>query len=304
MNTLDLLMIVLPAFMIFFAGFIGQKLIGFNIRSISSMALYIMSPFLAFRTFYTNELTAEYFYIILFCLILCFVLMIIVWITAICTKATKQQMSAMMLGGAFMNSGNYGAPIVLFALGSIGFDYAVIMMVFQSFLMNTIGLSFASLGGKEGASLKDSLQRVIRMPVIHGALLGIVLQLLSVNIPITFMEAVSLIADASIPTVMLVLGMQLAVITRKKVAYRYVSSVTIIRMIVSPILAIIIVSFLPISSLLKNVLIIQAAMPAAANTTMFAIQFGTEPDLVSFTTLVTTILSIVTIPIVLFGLGI
>ena len=304
MNTLDLLMIVLPAFMIFFAGFIGQKLIGFNIRSISSMALYIMSPFLAFRTFYTNELTAEYFYIILFCLILCFVLMIIVWITAICTKATKQQMSAMMLGGAFMNSGNYGAPIVLFALGSIGFDYAVIMMVFQSFLMNTIGLFFASLGGKEGASLKDSLQRVIRMPVIHGALLGIVLQLLSVNIPITFMEAVSLIADASIPTVMLVLGMQLAVITRKKVAYRYVSSVTIIRMIVSPILAIIIVSFLPISSLLKNVLIIQAAMPAAANTTMFAIQFGTEPDLVSFTTLVTTILSIVTIPIVLFGLGI
>ena len=304
MNTLDLLMIVLPAFMIFFAGFIGQKLIGFNIRSISSMALYIMSPFLAFRTFYTNELTAEYFYIILFCLILCFVLMIIVWITAICTKATKQQMSAMMLGGAFMNSGNYGAPIVLFALGSIGFDYAVIMMVFQSFLMNTIGLFFASLGGKEGASLKDSLQRVIRMPVIHGALLGIVLQLLSVNIPITFMEAVSLIADASIPTVMLVLGMQLAVITRKKVAYRYVSSVTIIRMIGSPILAIIIVSFLLISTLLKNVLIIQAAMPAAANTTMFAIQFGTEPDLVSFTTLVTTILSIVTIPIVLFGLGI
>lgn len=297
-------MIVLPAFMIFFAGFVGQKMIGFDIRSISSVALYIMSPFLAFRTFYVNELTVEYFYIILFCLILMFALMIIVWITAYFTKATKQQMSAMMLGGAFMNSGNYGAPIVLFALGAIGFDYAVIMMVFQSFLMNTFGLFFASLGGKEGASWKDSLRRVIRMPVIHGALLGIILQLLHVNIPAPFMEAVSLIADASIPTVMLVLGMQLAVITRKQVAYRYVTSVTFIRMIVSPILAALIVSFMPISTLLKSVLIIQASMPAAANTTMFAIQFGTEPDLVSFTTLITTILSIVTIPIVLFSLGI
>ena len=297
-------MIVLPAFLIFFAGFLGQKLIGFNIRSISSMTIYIMSPFLAFRTFYTNELTAEYLYIILFCLTLCLALMVIVWITAICTNATRQQLAAMMLGGAFMNSGNYGAPIVLFALGSIGFDYAVIVMVVHSFLMNTIGLFFASLGGKEPASCKDSLRRVIRMPVIHGAMLGIVLQLLSVNIPVTFMEAISLIADASIPTVMLVLGMQLADITRKAVAYRYVSSVTFIRMIVSPVLAIIIVSFLPISSLLKDVLIIQAAMPAAANTTMLAIQFGTEPDLVSFTTLVTTILSIVTLPIVLFGLGI
>lgn len=297
-------MIVLPAFMIFFAGFIGQKVIGFDIRSISSVALYIMSPFLAFRTFYVNEVTVEYFYIIVFCLLLCFGLMIIVWITAILTKATKQQMSAMMLGGAFMNSGNYGAPIVLFALGTIGFDYAVIMMVFQSFLMNTIGLFFASLGGEEGASLKDSLRRVVRMPVIHGALAGIVLQLLSVKIPVPFMEAVSLIADASIPTVMLVLGMQLAVITKTRVAYRYVTSVTFIRMIVSPILAVIIVYFMPISSLLKSVLIIQAAMPAAANTTMFAIQFGTEPDLVSFTTLVTTILSVITIPIVLFGLGV
>jgi len=300
----DLLMIVLPAFMIFFAGFIGQKVIGFDIRSISSVALYIMSPFLAFRTFYVNEVTVEYFYIIVFCLLLCFGLMIIVWITAILTKATKQQMSAMMLGGAFMNSGNYGAPIVLFALGTIGFDYAVIMMVFQSFLMNTIGLFFASLGGEEGASWKDSVRRVTRMPVIHGALAGIVLQLLSVKIPVPFMEAVSLIADASIPTVMLVLGMQLAVITKTRVAYRYVTSVTFIRMIVSPILAVIIVYFMPISSLLKSVLIIQAAMPAAANTTMFAIQFGTEPDLVSFTTLITTILSIVTIPIVLFSLGI
>ncbi|WP_081707818.1 AEC family transporter [Bacillus massiliigorillae] len=301
---MSLLMVVLPAFMIFFAGFIGQKLIGFDIRSVSKVALYIMSPFLAFRTFYVNELTMEYFYIILFCLALCFALMFVVWITAHFTKASKQQMSAMMLGGAFMNSGNYGAPIVLFALGKVGFDYAVIMMVFQSFLMNTIGLFFASLGGEEEASAKESFSRVIRMPVIHGAIAGILLQLLSIQIPKPFMEAVSLIADASIPTVMLVLGMQLAVIANKRVAYRYVSWVTLIRMIASPVIAILIVSLMPISTLLKDVLIIQAAMPAAANTTMFAIQYGTEPDLVSFTTLITTLLSIVTIPIVLFYLGV
>lgn len=297
-------MIVLPAFMIFFAGYIGQKIIGFDIRSISKVALYIMSPFLAFRTFYINEITVEYFYIMLFCLILMFALMMIVWITALFTKATKQQMAAMMLGGAFMNSGNYGAPIVLFALGMIGFDYAVIMMVFQSFLMNTFGLFFASLGGEEEASVKESFRSVARMPVIHGAIAGIGLQFLSVQIPDAFMKAISLVADASIPTVMLVLGMQLAVIATKRVAYRYVTAVTFIRMVVSPILAAVIVSFMPISSLLKSVLIIQAAMPAAANTTMFAIQFGTEPDLVSFTTLITTILSLLTIPIVLFFIGV
>ncbi|HEY9576959.1 MAG TPA: AEC family transporter, partial [Pseudobacillus sp.] len=142
------------------------------------------------------------------------------------------------------------------------------------------------------------------MPVIHGALAGVTLQLLSIHIPQAFMEAISLVADASIPTVMLVLGMQLAVIAKKRVAYRYVSAVTITRMFVSPVLAVAIIALMPINELLKDVLILQAAMPAAANTTMFAIQFGTEPDLVSFTTLITTLLSIVTIPVMLFYLGV
>lgn len=301
---MELLMIVLPAFMIFFTGFLGQKIIGFDIRSISMAALYIMSPFLAFRTFYTNELTMEYVYIIVFCLALCFGLIGIIILISYFMKASKPQMSAMILGGAFMNSGNYGAPVVLFAFGAAGFDYAVIMMVFQSLLMNTIGLFFASLGGEDESSFTQSLKSVVRMPVIHGALAGITLQLLSFHIPEAFMEAISLVADASIPTVMLVLGMQLAVIVRKRVAYRCVSAVTLVRMVISPLLAVAIVALMPINGLLKDVLLLQAAMPAAANTTMFAIQFGTEPDLVSFTTLVTTLLSIGTIPVMLFYLGV
>ena len=300
---MNLILIILPVFIIFFIGYIGQKLIGFDIKSISTAALYLMSPFLAFRTFYANELTMDYFYIILFCLILTVVLLIVVWISALSMKASRQQLSAMILGGVFMNSGNYGAPVVLFAFGAVAFDYAVIMMVFQSLLMNTIGIFFASIGGNEKATLGQSVQRVIRMPLIYAAFLGVGLQLASLTIPKPLMEGISLVADASIPTVMLVLGMQLAAISRKRVAYRYVSAVTVIRMVLSPLIAAGILYFMPVSDLLKAVIILQAAMPAAANTTMFALQFGTEPDLVSFTTFITTLISIITIPIVLFFLG-
>lgn len=299
-----LLLIILPVFIIFTIGYIGQKLIGFDIKSISTAALYLMSPFLAFRTFFTNELTMDYFYIILFCLLLTVILLAIVWVTGIMMKATRPQLSAMILGGVFMNSGNYGAPVVLFAFGAVGFDYAVIMMVFQSLLMNTIGIFFASIGGEEKATLQQSIQRVIRMPLIYAAVLGIVLQLFAVTVPKPVMEGISLVADASIPTVMLVLGMQLAAISRKRVAYRYVSAVTVIRMVASPLIAAGILYFMPVSDLLKAVIILQSAMPAAANTTMFALQFGTEPDLVSFTTFITTLISIITIPFVLFFLGV
>lgn len=301
---MDLIFIILPVLIIFGIGFIGQKLIGFDIKSISTAALYLMSPFLAFRTFYTNPLNMDYVYIIAFCLILTVSLFVVVWITGKLMGATMPQMSAMILGGVFMNSGNYGAPVVLFAFGAVGFDYAVVMMVFQSLLMNTIGIFFASLGGEEKATLRESFQRVIRMPLIYAAFLGVGLQVVHFNLPKPLMEGISMVADASIPTVMLVLGMQLAAIQRKRVAYRYVSAVTIIRMVASPAIATIILLFMPVNDLLRAVLILQTAMPAAANTTMFALQFGTEPDLVSFTTFITTIISIITIPIVLFFLGV
>lgn len=301
---MNLILIILPVFIIFFIGYIGQKLIGFDIKSISTAALYLMSPFLAFRTFYTNELTMDYFYIVLFSLLLTIILLVVVWITALVMRATRTQLSAMILGGVFMNSGNYGAPVVLFAFGAVGFDYAVIMMVFQSLLMNTVGIFFASIGGEEKATLRQSFQRVIRMPLIYAAMLGIGLQLVSVPIPTALMQGISLVADASIPTVMLVLGMQLAVISRKRVAYRYVSAVSVIRMVASPLIAVGILYFMPVNDLLKAVIIVQASMPAAANTTMFALQFGTEPDLVSFTTFITTLISIITIPVVLFFLGV
>ncbi|MCG7344613.1 AEC family transporter [Sporosarcina sp. ACRSL] len=301
---MELLFIIFPVFFIFAVGFIGQKLIGFNIKSISTTALYLMSPFLAFRTFYGNPLTWDYFYIVLFNLLLFLFLFLLVWSTARIMGATRSERSAMILGGVFMNSGNYGAPVVLFALGAIGFDYAVIIMVFHALIMNTFGIFIASIGSDERATWQDALHRVVRMPLIYAAALGICLQFFAFQLPDPLMEGISLVADASIPTVMLVLGMQLAAMTKKKVAYRYVTAVTLIRMVASPAIAMLILVFLPVNDLLRMVLIIQASMPAAANTTLFALQFGTEPDLVSFTTFVTTLISIVTIPVILLLLGV
>lgn len=59
-------------------------------------------------------------------------------------------------------------------------------------------------------TLRQSLQRLIRMPLINVAILGVSLQLLAVTVPKTMMEDISTVADESIPTIMLVLGMHLA----------------------------------------------------------------------------------------------
>ena len=295
----DLLLIVLPAFLIFGAGFIGQKLLKLDIKSISTMSLYLMLPFLTFDTFYSNQLNVEYFYMFLFTCLLALIMMTLTVLFGFFIKADKTQLSAMLLGTIFPNSGNYGAPVAMFAFGAMGFQYAVIFMVIHAFLMNTIGIFIASYGSEKTTSIKDSLMRVIKMPVLYGFLFGVLFQLLHIELPSTIQDGISLVGSASIPTVMLILGMQLAEIKPQKFELKYVNTVTISRMIISPLLAVVLVNFMPVNDMIKNVYILLAAMPIAANTTLLAVQFNVKPDLTSFTTLVTTLLSLVTIPLTL-----
>lgn len=301
---MTLLLIILPVLIVFATGYIGQKKLSLDIKTISTMSLYLMSPPLAFRTFYQTPITHDYVYIFSFAILLCLLLVMITFIATKLLRTTRSETSAMMLGAVFMNSGNYGAPVALFAFGNEGFHVAVIIMVIHSLLMNSLGIFFASVGSKENTSIKGALKAVLHMPVLYGAIFGIVLQLCHVPIHQSIMDGVSLIADASIPVVMLVLGMQLASMSRNRVNYHIMGTTTVIRMIASPLIAASILYFMPLDPVIKSVLILQSAMPAAANTTMIALQFNTAPDLVSFTTFVTTVISIISIPIVLFLLGV
>ncbi|EDL64235.1 hypothetical protein BSG1_00110 [Bacillus sp. SG-1] len=262
-----------------------------------------MLPFLAFQTFYENELSINYLYIILFCVLLLFGLVLISIVAGRFTNLPQTKTSAFVLAGAFMNSGNYGVPVILFAFGETGFQYAVIMMVIQSLLMNTVGLYFAAKGSKKGGTFKDSLIKIIKMPVLYGSVAGLLFQVGSVPLPDFLYNGINLIASATIPTIMLVLGMQLANISKKNVQMKELSAVLVMRFVASPLIAYGITVLLSLDILLSSVLIVLAAMPTAANTTMFAVQFDTEPDLVSFSTLVTTSVSIVSVPFMLMLLS-
>lgn len=301
---MELLFVIIPVLLVFVTGFIGQRILKFDIKNISTLTLYVMSPVLAFRTFYQTPLNKDYMYIALFAVLLCLFLFIVTFIVTKIIRTDRSESSAMMLGAVFMNSGNYGAPVALFAFGQEGFHIAVIIMVIHSLFMNTLGIFFASIGSSDSPSLKESLRSVYKMPVLWGAIAGLALQLAHIPIHYSIMNGVDLISDASIPVVMLILGMQLAVISRKRVNYTAMGATTFIRIVLSPLIATAILACMPLPTMVKSVLILQAAMPAAANTTMLALQFNTKPDLVSFTTLVTTIISIVSIPIVLFFLGV
>ncbi|WMY91344.1 AEC family transporter [Snodgrassella communis] len=295
------LIILLPVFGIFVTGFIAQKVLKFDIASLSKLSLYILSPFLAFKTFYTHQLTAAYAYYAFYVLALCVGLIILVYLWSKVCHYQNQDNCALILASCFMNNGNYGTPVILVFFGSAGFDVAVILMVLQQFIMSTLGTYYAAKGSSdvEGVSQRTILKKVLRMPIVYGALFGLIFQLLHIPLSKEIMLAVGMIGDSSIPVIMLILGMQLATLHIRQIEVAKISFALVVRLMVSPLWALLLVYFMPIDLMAKKILIVLAAMPTAANTTLISVQFNTKPQLVSSATFFSTVLSLITLPIVL-----
>ncbi|MGN7938718.1 AEC family transporter [Virgibacillus sp. 6R] len=295
---MDFFLILIPIFGIFALGFIGQKKIGFDTKTISTMALYLMSPVLVFRTFYTTEFNLTYLYLALYTFLLCFSLIAVVYVIAFIRKYSVKETCGMILASSFMNNGNYGTPVVLLLFGATGLDYAIVLMVIQQLVMCTVGVYYAAKGSPEGDGVRSAIRAVQRMPMVYGAAFGLVLQAFHVELGSSITQAVDMVADSAIPTVMIVLGMQLAKISLKKFEKEKVSLSLVTKLAVSPAIAYILSLFLPVDDMVKQIMIIMAAMPTAANTTMYALQFNTEPEFVSSATLLSTTLSLATLPII------
>ncbi|MCA1021196.1 AEC family transporter [Halobacillus halophilus] len=296
---MEFITILLPIFLVFGIGFTAQKILQFDTSAFSKLALYILVPFLVFQTFYEETITFSYVYISIYMLGLCAAIIVIVTILSKVTGYSEKERCGLVLSCAFTNNGNYGTPLVLFLFGTAGMDTAIVLMVLQQLLMSTLGVYYAAKGGSGGSGVKAALRSVRRMPMVYGALIGYLFQAFDLSIG-GLENGVDLIAGAAIPLIMLTLGMQLANINVTGFEYRKVSTALIIKLIAAPAIAAVIVWGMPVDPLMKQIMIIMAATPTAANTTMYAIQFQTEPQTVTSSTLFTTLVSILTIPVVIY----
>ncbi|KRM30555.1 hypothetical protein FC83_GL001690 [Agrilactobacillus composti DSM 18527 = JCM 14202] len=289
---------MLPVLLIFLTGFIFQRVFMLDIRPLSTMAMYLLLPFLVFQTFYKQPLDASFLYIVVTSLLILAGLILIGWLLSKWRHYPKKQVNGFLLATVFPNSGNYGVPIVLFAYGQKGLAYAMPLMVFHTILMGVVGIYIAANGDSAGG-FKKPLQSVLKQPMNYVIIPGILMQHYHVTIPANFMKSIDLVSNIAIPLIMLILGMQLANVVGQHINWRRVGLASILRLVISPILAYAICLMFPIDPLLRNVIVVMAAMPSAANTTLYAIEFEAEPQFVSSATLVTTLASIFSLTFVL-----
>lgn len=288
--------VILPIMLVFLAGFILQRLRVLDVKSVSAVTIYILSPALVFISLYDAEFNGSYAIIFIYMFVLFYIMVFLNKILAKVFKWSKNVESASILSTGFMNSGNYGLPVVLFSLGQAALPYAVFIMVVQGLQNNFFGIYYAS---RSSSGIKRAILNVFKMPTTYAMFLAFIFQFFRIPISESIHSTLSMVGEASIPVMMIVLGTQLGSITGIKLDWQVITSSVLLKMIIAPLFAAGFVYFLDINPLIGAILIIISAMPPAATTTMYAIEFDTEPELVSSITFISTVTSILTITILL-----
>jgi predicted permease len=205
---------------------------------------------------------------------------------------------ATVLALASKNCANYGLPVVLYAFGEEGLVVGTMFMITHIVTHMTVGLSIVGWGG-DGSRWKRLLG-AFRFPYVYAVGLAFLLRAFgpSFVLPAAAARPIELLGDTWIPLMLVLLGMELARIQIAHV-WKQATLLAAIKLILPPLLAFGLVTAFGIDGLVRDVLIVQSAMPTAVNGLLLARQFNVRPDLVASVLMLSTLGSIVTIAVLL-----
>lgn len=205
---------------------------------------------------------------------------------------TKLQKGVWRFSLCFPNVAFIGYPVVEALFGAKGLFFAMILALPFNLLAYTLGPLL--LSGTFRISWKQFVS-----PGVLAALTALIIALGHIQVPQIVGDSLALVGQVNIPLSLLVLGSKLSHVP----VGRIFSSVRMwvvsaLRLLVLPAVLVFLLRMMHIDSLLLNVAVAQMAMPVAVNGTMLSLQFGGDSEAMAQVTFLTTVLSIVTIPIV------
>lgn len=268
-----------------------------SLRTLSSLVFYVFTPCLAFSSLAGSDVGVEEVGRIgLFVVVTTLVIGGITWALARLLHLSPPDTSSLLLVAMFGNVGNYGLPFNELAFGQRGLERAVIYMVVSSVLIFSLGILVAAR--VQGSAPSQMLSRMAHMPIAYALLLAGLVRLGVLSVPDPVLKSVAIIAQGTVPLMLLILGMQLSEVHIQG-KWRLIGLVSGVRLLLAPLIALPLAGLLGLTGLPAQVSIIEASMPSAVYAIILSIEFDLALDLTTGVVFLTTLVSPLTlIPLV------
>ncbi|MGE4284726.1 MAG: AEC family transporter [Clostridia bacterium] len=201
-------------------------------------------------------------------------------------------------GLIFSNFSFMGFPVISAIYGQEGVLYTSIFILVIRILFNTVGVAIMQRGS--GGKDKIQLKNILNPPII-AVFIGLTIFLFKIQIPKPIAMSLSMLSSAMTPLGMIVIGLILA---NQKFTQMFsdvkVYIASFIRLIFIPVCLLIPLKMLGFDSLIVGVPVIVTAMPMAATASILAEKYNGNSYLGAQCMFVSSLLSIITIPLIVF----
>lgn len=288
--------VLLPVVLVAALGALLAARVPIDQETISKITLYLLSPALVAETvLHTPIQMSEAVRLTLAYVAVLIVSLLIGWACGL--GGDRRSARSLSISVGLWNAGNMGLPIALFAFGQAGFERATILFLVSFIGMYAVGPAVLTMG-RDGVTLAGTAQAVMRLPVLWVAAVALGVRGLDVPVPEGVDRGVTLLAQATLPMILLALGLQLGAGGWIRPTAR-IWAATGARLVIGPASAWAIGWTVGLRGEALAVLILSAAMPTAVNALLIAREYEGDTDAVAATIVTTTLISIVTLVLLL-----
>nr|WP_294872198.1 AEC family transporter [Prevotella sp.] len=274
-------------------GYMGDK---FD-KKLSSIVVDITCPLLVLSSVMGDELPDRTLILPLLGVgFLTYILLLVFgfWVPRLITKNHDDQG---MIGFALMfaNVGFIGYPIVSSIFGPHAVFYAALLNMPNTFFIFTAGVMLI----KGEYSLKQFNPKVLVSPAMLGAFLAAIIVALGIHTPDIIARPVTMVGNITVPAALMIIGSSMAKLPiREIIGSPKVYITALLRLTIVPLSIYFFFKACGVSDLVNNINTVVIAMPVASFGTMFCLKYGRNPSLITETTFITTLGSIITIPLI------
>jgi len=217
---------------------------------------------------------------------------------------SPQQKSSLVIGCAFGNVTYLGMPLLrgLFPEQLLYVTEIAILCEITVTSSDLITGSLLAMSYQNGGrtSIKATLAQIIKFPLLWSALAAAVIRVLGVPLPQFVLTALHLLGESASGLMLLILGMALkpSVLRRSFDDFRKWWPLLIVKLGLSPIIVVFVGKAIGLSHLNLHAATLEASMPPQLFTFIVADRFGFDTELLATAVAFTTVVSLVTIPII------
>ena len=290
--TSILLTDILPVFLIAAAGFLLGRFAGVQVGTVVRVVFYSLMPCLAFKMLATSSASGPNVGKLVLLVVLQMGTMGLIGLAAAKVVGLDgRTLRAFLMVVMFSNAGNYGLPVVQFAFGQEALTYATVFFIGGSVTTYTVSSFFA---GSHRKALAGALEKIWKMPALYGLAAAAIVLWLDVPVPDALMRPVTLLSDAAIPVMILVLGMQLERAVWPPRPGLVLLAVGI-SLLIAPLVALGMTSALGLEGPARQAGVVLSSMPVAVVTIILALEFELSPEFVTSAVFVSTLASPLTL---------